>query len=106
MKNLGMPPTLLSKSKSMHDASNLIDIEQFAKGILGPEYEFNLPTGTNFIFDTSWLKNDKYLKKEFHDLTGRMRRYNVFVSMKKYEFKASASILHEILLFTIEIISF
>jgi hypothetical protein len=43
-------------------------IEKFAPGILGPEYEFNLPLGTNFIFDTTWFKSDKYLQKEFHEL--------------------------------------
>mmetsp|Transcript_1239 Transcript_1239/g.771 ORF Transcript_1239/g.771 Transcript_1239/m.771 type:complete len:123 (-) Transcript_1239:49-417(-) len=61
MKNLGIPPTMLSRSKNIHDASNLVHIEQFAQGILGPEQEFNLPLGTNFIFDTTWFKTDKYL---------------------------------------------
>lgn len=53
MKNLGIPPTILSRSKNMLDPSNLFHIEQFSKGILGPEFEFDLPKGTNFIFDTT-----------------------------------------------------
>jgi len=73
---------------------------------LGPEQEFNLPSGTNFVFDTTWFKNDKYLQKEFHELTGRMRKYNIYVSLKKFEFRMTPSTIHEILLFTIEIISF
>lgn len=69
MNNLGIPPTILSRPKNVLDQTNLAHIEQFAHGILGPEYEFNLPTGTNFVFDTTSFKNDKYLNKEFHELT-------------------------------------
>lgn len=58
---------------------------------MGPEYEFDLPKGTNFIFDTSHFKKDKYLSKEFIELTSKMRKYNVFVSLKKFEFKISAT---------------
>lgn len=35
-----------------------------------------------------------------------MRKYNIFISLKKFEFRLSPQNVHEILLFTIEIISF
>lgn len=60
----------------------------------------------NFTFDTTIFKNDKNLTKEFHELTGRMRKYNIFISLKKCEYKLSAVNMHEVLLFTIEILSF
>lgn len=56
MKNLGIPPTILSRSKNIIDPSNLFNIEQFSPNILGPEYEFDLPKGMNFTFDTSWFR--------------------------------------------------
>jgi hypothetical protein len=61
MRNLGIPPTIISKSKSSFDSANLFHIEQFAPNILGPDYEFDLPKGANFLFDTTWFKNDKYI---------------------------------------------
>ena len=60
----------------------------------------------NFYFDTTSFKNDKYLAKEFNELTGRMRKYNIFVTLKKYEYGLSPNNTHDILLFTLEIISF
>jgi hypothetical protein len=107
MKNLGMPPTMISKAKtSILDSNVLSMIDQFSPNILGPEFEFDLPKGMNFTFDTTVFKSDKYLAKEFHELTGRMRKYNIFVSLKKFEFRLGPLNLHEIMLFTIEILSF
>lgn len=106
MKNLGIPPTIISKSKNQFDASNLVSIDHFSPNILGPEFEFDLPKGMNFHFDTTYFKSDKYLAKEFNELIGRMRKYNVYISLKKFEFRLGPNNLHEILLFTIEIISF
>jgi len=37
----------------------MFHIEMYAKGILGTDYEFDLPKGTNFIFDSSWMKKEK-----------------------------------------------
>ena len=106
MKNLGIPPTIISKAKNALEVGALVSIDQFSPNILGPEYEFDLPKGMNFHFDTTSFKSDKYLTKEFNELTGRMRKYNIFVSLKKFEFRLGPNHLHEILLFTIEIISF
>lgn len=86
MKNLGIPPTIISKSKEnslMLDSQSLYSIDQFSPKILDPDYEFDLPKGMNFTFDTTIFKSDKYLTKEFHELTGRMRKYNIFISLKK-----------------------
>ncbi len=107
MKNLGIPPTIISKTKtSMLETNSLATIDQFSPNILGPEFEFDLPKGMNYTFDTTIFKGDKYLSKEFHELTGRMRKYNIFVSLKKFEFRMGHLNLHELLLFTIEILSF
>lgn len=71
----------------MLETNSVATIDQFSPNILGPEYEFDLPKGMNYTFDTTIFKGDKYLSKEFHELTGRMRKYNIFVSLKKFEFR-------------------
>ena len=75
MLNLGIPPTILDNRNrtNLLDQVNLVHIETFCKGILGPEYEFDLPKGTNFIFDSSCFKEDNFLKRDFPDLFYRMR---------------------------------
>ena len=106
MKNLGIPPTIIPKNRNLFDTAGMFQIERFAPQILDPEFEFDLPKGLNYEFDTSGFKADKYLAKEFQELTNRMRKYNVSISLKKYEFRMRNHDFVEILLFTIEIISF
>ena len=60
----------------------------------------------HFTFNTTIFKGDKLMAKEFHELTGRMRKYNIFVSLRKYEFRLSPVNIHEVLLFTLDILSF
>lgn len=95
-----------------------IIFNRFAANILGPEYEFDLVRGMNFIFDTSALKLDKGLAKEFSEIKNRMCRYNISVSMRRTEYRQRISIgakggeafkpmmSHEMLLFTIVINSY
>jgi len=56
-------------------------------------------------FDTSLFRNNKQIKKEFTELAHRIRKYNVWVSLRRYEFRFKNRVA-EILLFTMEILSF
>ena len=133
MKNLGLPPTLVFKQnpgasnaaqstmikqtsagnvemdEGGFGGNSLVNINKFAANILGPEYEFDLVRGMNFVFDTSSLKTDKGLAKEFAEIKNRMCRYNISVSMRRTEYRLKAKdfkFSHEILLFTIVINSY
>lgn len=115
MKNLGLPPTLVFKKTStggggggsatqtvnthgealdMVDedggglgGNSLVNINRFAPNILGPEYEFDLVRGMNFVFDTGELKRDKGLAREFAEIKNRMCRYNISVTMRRSEYR-------------------
>lgn len=63
----------------------------------------------NFVFDSSALKNEKSLAKEFAEIKNRMCRYNISVSMRRTEYRLRSKdfkLSHEILLFTIVINSY
>jgi hypothetical protein len=80
---------------------------------MDPEYEFDLVKGMNFIFDSSFLKNDKALAKEFSEIKNRMCRYNISITLRRAEYKKMVGtgnfksiVIHEICLFTILINSY
>lgn len=80
---------------------------------MDPEYEFDLVKGMNFCFDSSFLKNDKALAKEYSEIKNRMCRYNISVTLKRAEYKKTigtgnfkSCITHELCLFTILINSY
>jgi hypothetical protein len=41
----------------------------------------------NYIFDSSFLKLDKALAKEFGEIKNRMCRYNISVTLKSSEYR-------------------
>jgi len=41
----------------------------------------------NYIFDSSFLKFDKALVKEFVEIKNRMCRYNISVTLKRSEYR-------------------
>jgi hypothetical protein len=63
--------------------NSLVNINRFAPNILGPEFEFDLVRGMNFMFDSSFLKHDKGLVREFPEIKNRMCRYNISVTMRR-----------------------
>lgn len=80
---------------------------------MDPEFEFDLVKGMNFIFDSSFIKNDKALAKEFSEIKNRMCRYNISVTLKRVEYKKAIGhgsfksfVSHELCLFTILINSY
>lgn len=67
----------------------------------------------NFGFDTSALKLDKGLAKEFREIKNRMCRYSISVTMRRSEYRLRIQSgnyksinVHEMLLFTIVINSY
>jgi len=54
---------------------------------MNPEFEFDLAKGMNYIFDSSFLKEDKALAKEFSEIKNRMCRYNISVTLRSSEFR-------------------
>lgn len=68
----------------------------------------------NFVFDSSGLKTDKALAREFGEIKNRMCRYNISVTLRRTEYKlrsrqqahSRSYTLHEVLLFTIVINSY
>ena len=90
-----------------------VRIDLFAHGILGPEFEFDLVRGMNFLFDTSRIKLDKGLVKEFSEIKNRMCRYNISVTMRRSNYRQRinkgnfhSTTFHSMLLFTIVINSY
>jgi hypothetical protein len=65
----------------------LININRFAPNILGPEFEFDLVRGMNFIFNTGILKKDKGLAREFAEIKNRMCTYYISVTMRRSEYR-------------------
>jgi len=54
---------------------------------MNPEYEFDLAKGMNYIFDSSFLKLDKALAREFNEIKNRMCRYNISVTLRSSEYR-------------------
>jgi hypothetical protein len=54
---------------------------------MNPEYEFDLAKGMNYIFDSSFLKLDKNLAREFNEIKNRMCRYNISVTLRRTEYR-------------------
>jgi hypothetical protein len=123
MRDLGMPPNLVihqnkGAAVGLNERGEVINgstvnINQFAPNIMDPEFEFDLVKGMNFYFDSSFLKNDKALAKEYSEIKNRMCRYNISVTLKRAEYKKvigtgsfKSCITHEMCLFTILINSY
>lgn len=64
-----------------------VRIDTFAPGILGPEFEFDLVRGLNFLFDSSKIKQNKSLVKEFNEIKNRMCRYNISIAMRRSNYR-------------------
>jgi hypothetical protein len=123
MRDLGLPPNLvihqnkgaavgLDERREVINGST-VNINQFAPNIMDPEFEFDLVKGMNFYFDSSFLKIDKALAKEYSEIKNRMCRYNISVTLKRAEYKKvigsgtfKSCITHEMCLFTILINSY
>jgi hypothetical protein len=80
---------------------------------MNPEFEFDLAKGMNYIFDSSFLKLDKALAREFSEIKNRMCRYNISVTLRSSEYRQKSGTcnfktqqVQEILLFTILINSY
>ncbi len=74
-------------TQQIFETTGSYNICQFATNIMNAEFEFDLAKGMNYVFDSSFLKQDKILAKEFSEIKNRMCRYNISITLKYSEYR-------------------